>query len=85
MEKRSNIPPTDRIRAQADNRYRLVFQIESLVAEFIAQRFDLDRRIRAEEARPKQTDPTHYAYSAYAASLRGRVRNLDRSIIELIF
>jgi hypothetical protein len=54
-----------------------------LVAELSAQRSDLVHQNRAEEYLSKQSDPTHYAYSPLAASLRARIENLDRSIVDL--
>jgi hypothetical protein len=83
VKKRSKISPEDQTRILAHQRYKLVFQIETLISEFTAQRSDLDQHIKVEEARSKQTDPAHYAYSPLAASLRVRVENLHRSIAEL--
>lgn len=73
----------DRARVQTESHYRLVFQIETLIAEFSAQRSDLLHQITAEEDRSKQTDPTHFAYSPLATSLRARIENLDQSIADL--
>ena len=83
MKKRTSISPTDRVRVLTEKRYRLVFQIETLIAEFSAQRSDLVHQTMAEEDRSKQTDPKHFSYSPIATSLRARIENLDRSIAEL--
>jgi hypothetical protein len=43
----------------------------------------LDRRVAAEEARTRITDPTHVAYSTVALAARLRSENLKKSLIEL--
>jgi hypothetical protein len=83
VRKYAKISSEDGARVQTESRYRLLFQIETLIAEFSAQRSDLLHQITAEEDRSKQTDPAHFAYSPLATSLRARVENLDRSIADL--
>ena len=83
MKKRAKISSADRAEVQSEKRYRLVFQIETLIAEFLAQRSDLVHQVTVEEDRSKQAHPTHPAYSPLATSLRARIGNLDRSIAHL--
>lgn len=71
------------IRVDAQHRYRLVLQIETLIAEFEAQHSDLELQIEAAEVQAKLSDPKHYAYPLLASALRTRAENLLLSIAEL--
>jgi flagellar FliJ protein len=54
----------------------LVADLEALIHEFEGTASLLDRRIKAEEARTRIEDPTHFAYSNFAKSARQRRDNL---------
>ena len=54
----------------------MVADLEGSIHEFEGTAFLLDRRIKAEEARTRIKDPTHFAYSNFAKSARQRRDNL---------
>ncbi len=66
-------------RFQVDEKRRRVTQIEMMINEFHRMAGDLDREIKAEEARANMTDPTHFAYPTYAKAAMGRRDNLVQS------
>ncbi len=66
-------------RFQVDEKRRRVTQIEMMINEFHRMAGDLDREIKAEEARANMTDPTHFAYPTYAKAAMGRRDNLIQS------
>ena len=54
----------------------MVADLEASIHEFEGTASLLDRRIKAEEARTRIEDPTHFAYSNFAKSARQRRDNL---------
>ncbi|MBP0578081.1 flagellar export protein FliJ [Labrys sp. LIt4] len=70
-------------RFQADERRRQVIQIETMVAEFERMAGELDREIKAEEAKAGITDPSHFAYPTYARAATARRDNLRGSADDL--
>ena len=54
----------------------MVADLEASIHEFEETASLLDRRIKAEEARTRIKDPTHFAYSNFAKSARQRRDNL---------
>ncbi|MDZ5449704.1 MULTISPECIES: flagellar export protein FliJ [Labrys] len=70
-------------RFQADERRRQVIQIETMVAEFERMASELEREIKAEEAKAGITDPSHFAYPTYARAATARRDNLRGSADDL--
>ena len=70
-------------RFQADERRRQVIQIETMVAEFERMAGELDREIKAKEAKAGITDPSHFAYPTYARAATARRDNLRGSADDL--
>ncbi|MGN8112868.1 flagellar export protein FliJ [Labrys sp. 22185] len=70
-------------RFQADERRRQVIQIETMVAEFERMAGELDREIKAEEAKAGIIDPSHFAYPTYARAATARRDNLRGSADDL--
>src|ERR1700722_9242561 len=68
---------------RAGDRRRRAAQLEAMVSEFARMMKELDREIAAEEQRTNNADPSHYAYSTYARSIRIRRDNLGNSASEL--
>src|SRR5512141_592768 len=62
---------------------RAVLQLQIMMADFDRLANDLDRDIRAEEARTNNNDPLHFAYSTVAKAAAQRRDNLRRSSNEL--
>ena len=54
----------------------MVADLEASIHEFEGTASLLDRHIKAEEARTRIEDPTHFAYSNFAKSARQRRDNL---------
>lgn len=76
-------------RFQVDEKRRRVTQIEMMIAEFQRMAEELDREIKAEEARSGITDTAHFAYPTYARAamvrrdnLMGSAANLDAQLAE---
>lgn len=70
-------------RFQVDEKRRQVVQIETMVAEFERMAADLDREIKAEEAKAGITDINHFAYPTYARATMVRRDNLLGSAEDL--
>jgi len=66
-------------RFEADEKARKVADLEHMIREFENMASDLDRQIRAEEARTGIKDPAHFAYSTFAKSASLRRDNLRTS------
>ena len=61
-----------RSRFEVEQTTRKVSELERTIREFEVIAFDLDRRIKNEEARTGIEDPDHFAYSSFASSARAR-------------
>jgi flagellar export protein FliJ len=70
-------------RFQVDEKRRRVTQIEMMIAEFQRMAHELDREIKAEEARSGITDTAHFAYPTYARAAMTRRDNLFESAANL--
>jgi flagellar export protein FliJ len=70
-------------RFQVDEKRRRVAQIEMMIADFERMANELDREIKAEEARSGITDLNHFAYPTYARAAMGRRDNLRQSAANL--
>jgi flagellar export protein FliJ len=66
-------------RFQVDEKRRRVAQIEMMIADFERMSNELDREIKAEEARSGITDVGHFAYPTYAKAAKVRRDNLVQS------
>jgi flagellar export protein FliJ len=66
-------------RFQVDEKRRKVAQIEMMIADFERMANELDREIRAEEARSGISDVGHFAYPTYAKAAKTRRDNLVQS------
>ncbi len=66
-------------RFQVDEKRRRVAQIEMMIADFERMASELDREIKAEEARTGITDVGHFAYPTYAKAAKTRRDNLIQS------
>jgi flagellar protein FliJ len=66
-------------RFQVDEKRRRVAQIEAMIADFLRLANELDREIKAEEARSNITDVTHFAYPTYAKAAATRRDNMVQS------
>jgi flagellar export protein FliJ len=66
-------------RFQVDDKRRRVAQIEMMIADFERMANELDREIKAEEARSGINDTSHFAYPTYARAAKTRRDNLQQS------
>jgi flagellar export protein FliJ len=66
-------------RFQVDEKRRRVAQIEMMIADFERMANELDREIKAEEARSGINDVGHFAYPTYAKAAKTRRDNLVQS------
>ncbi|MGL4441674.1 MAG: flagellar export protein FliJ [Bosea sp. (in: a-proteobacteria)] len=66
-------------RFQVDEKRRRVAQIEMMIADFERMANELDREIKAEEARSGINDTAHFAYPTYAKAAKTRRDNLQQS------
>jgi flagellar export protein FliJ len=66
-------------RFQVDEKRRKVAQIEMMIADFERMANELDREVRAEEARSGISDIAHFAYPTYAKAAKVRRDNLQQS------
>ena len=66
-------------RFQVDEKRRKVAQIEMMIADFERMANELDREIKAEEARSGISDVGHFAYPTYAKAAKGRRDKLIQS------
>ncbi len=66
-------------RFQVDERRRKVAQIEMMIADFERMANELDREVKAEEARSGISDVAHFAYPTYARAAKVRRDNLMQS------
>jgi flagellar protein FliJ len=66
-------------RFQVDEKRRKVTQIEMMIADFERMAHELDREIKAEEARSGINDVGHFAYPTYAKAAKARRDNLQQS------
>jgi flagellar protein FliJ len=66
-------------RFQVDEKRRRVTQIEAMIADFLRLANELDREIKAEEARSNITDVAHFAYPTYAKAAATRRDNMVQS------
>ena len=66
-------------RFEADEKARNVADLEHVIREFEGMASDLDRQIKAEEARTGVDDPARFAYSTFAKSASLRRDNLRAS------
>ena len=66
-------------RFEADEQARNVADLEHVIREFEGMAADLDRQIKAEEARTGVNDPARFAYSTFAKSAILRRDNLRAS------
>jgi flagellar protein FliJ len=66
-------------RFQVDEKRRKVAQIEMMIADFERMANELDREVRAEEARSGISDIGHFAYPTYAKAAKVRRDNLVQS------
>ena len=66
-------------RFEADEKARNVADLEHVIREFEGMAADLDRQIKAEEARTGVNDPARFAYSTFAKSAILRRDNLRAS------
>jgi flagellar export protein FliJ len=66
-------------RFQVDEKRRKVTQIEMMIADFERMANELDREIKAEEARSGISDTGHFAYPTYAKAAKTRRDNLSQS------
>lgn len=60
-------------------------QLQTMILDFRHQCANLDQEIEATEKEPRNSDPTHFAYSMYATDLRSRKMRLEHSIEALEF
>jgi flagellar FliJ protein len=67
-------------KAEAEQRRRKVAQIQGIIADFERLADNLEHEIKAEEARTKNHDPLHFAYSMLATTTRQRRNNLKQSV-----
>lgn len=70
-------------RFEADEKSRNVLDLESMIQDFEAMAYDLQRQIQAEEDRTGVRDPGHFNYSTFAKSAGQRLSNLETSIAGL--
>jgi flagellar FliJ protein len=66
-------------RFEADEKARNIADLEHVVRALEGMASDLDRQIKAEEARTGVNDPAHLAYSTFAKSASQRRNNLRAS------
>jgi flagellar export protein FliJ len=66
-------------RFQVDEKRRKVAQIEMMIADFERMANELDREVKAEEARSGISDIGHFAYPTYAKAAKVRRDNLVQS------
>lgn len=66
-------------RFQVDEKRRRVAQIEMMINDFERMSNELDREIKAEEARSGISDVAHFAYPTYARAAKTRRDNLMQS------
>jgi flagellar export protein FliJ len=66
-------------RFQVDEKRRRVAQIEMMINDFERMSNELDREIKAEEARSGISDVGHFAYPTYARAAKTRRDNLVQS------
>jgi hypothetical protein len=69
--------------SEAERARRRIRQVESMIADLDRLATQLEADIEAEQARTRNHDPAHYAYSTFAKSLIVRRDNLRRSSKEL--
>jgi flagellar FliJ protein len=70
-------------RFEANNKARIVAELEHTIRAFESLANDLDRQVAAEEERKGVKDPTHIAYSTFARAASQRRDNLRASVAGL--
>jgi hypothetical protein len=70
-------------RFEANNKARIVAELEHTIRAFENLANDLDRQVKAEEGRTGVKDPTHFDYSTFARSASQRRDNLRASVAGL--
>jgi flagellar FliJ protein len=70
-------------RFEANNKARIVAELEHTIRAFESLANDLDRQVAAEEERKGVKDPTHIAYSTFARAASQRRANLRASVAGL--
>lgn len=70
-------------RFEANNKARIVAELEHTIRVFEGLANDLDRQVKAEEERTGVKDPTHFDYSTFARSASLRRDNLRASVAGL--
>jgi flagellar FliJ protein len=77
----ASIEPFVRLKkTEVEHRRRTVAQIKAIVVDFERLADSLEHEISAEEARTKNHDPSHFAYSTLATATRQRRNNLKQSV-----
>jgi flagellar FliJ protein len=68
---------------QAEKHHRAIAQIQKAITDLELLANNLNREIRAEEARTRNHDPAHFSYPTFAKAAIQRRNNLMQSIDKL--